>query len=59
MQRKKILDDATTKARTDLAVELKDRDERVNELQKMLKESQSNELELRKRERELEFAQRN
>ncbi|MEQ8788950.1 MAG: DUF2130 domain-containing protein [Pirellulaceae bacterium] len=53
-QKKQLLEDAITKARADLTVELQDRDERVAELQKLLKESQSNELELRKRERELE-----
>lgn len=53
-QKKQLLEDAVTKARADLTVEIQDRDERVAELQKLLKESQSNELELRKRERELE-----
>lgn len=53
-QKKQLLEDATNKARTELTVELQDRDERVAELQKVLKESQVNELELRKRERELE-----
>ncbi len=41
------------RAREDLGVELKDRDDRKAELRAELKKTQDNELALRKREREL------
>ncbi|MDM4018170.1 DUF2130 domain-containing protein [Roseiconus lacunae] len=53
-QSKTLRKEAELKAREVVEVELKDRDERVDELQLMLKEAQSNELELRKRERDLQ-----
>lgn len=52
-QRSSVVLEAQQKARADLAVELQDRDRRAEELQARLKEAQVNELELRKRERDL------
>jgi hypothetical protein len=53
-QRDQLLAEAARKAKNDLAVELNDRDALVKELQGKLKEAQTNELELRRRERALE-----
>ena len=50
---KAIYAEAKAKAIEDLAVELRDGDERVAELDQKLKEAQANELELRKRERDI------
>jgi hypothetical protein len=53
-QREKLVAEATAEAREDMMVEIADRDQRVAELHGKLKESQGNELALRKRERQLE-----
>lgn len=53
-QRERLLADAAKAASENLAVEIQDRDQRLEELQGKLKALQSNELELRKRERELQ-----
>jgi len=52
-ERDKLMADARAKAQEDLAVEIKDRDERLNEVQARLKEAQERELAWRKKEREL------
>ncbi len=52
-ERQKLLEQARQKAAADLAVELGERDERLGELDQKLKAAQQNELELRRREREL------
>jgi len=54
LQRTAISEDIRRKAREDLAVEIKDREQQLHELQSKLNEAQSNELALRKRERELQ-----
>ena len=53
-RRAALVNEANQKAREDIAVEMKDREQRVEELHLKLKEAQSNELELRKRERDLQ-----
>lgn len=53
-QRAALLAEAKKKVTEDLAVEMKERDERLNELQVKLKDAQSTELALRKRERDLQ-----
>lgn len=53
-QRAALIAEANKKAQDELAIEMKDREERLGELQAKLKEAQSNELELRRRERELQ-----
>ncbi len=53
-ERVKIMTAAKKQAAESMALELKDREERVNELQSKLQSAQANELALRKRERELE-----
>ncbi|MFN3152898.1 DUF2130 domain-containing protein [Bremerella sp.] len=54
IQKKQLTEEAIKKARAELSVEIQDRDERVAEIETLLKTSQANELRLRKRERELE-----
>jgi len=53
-QRNSILAEAKKKAAEEIAVELKDREDRLGELQAKLKAAQQNELNLRKKERELQ-----
>lgn len=56
-QKQKLLEDARKQAAADMAVEIKDRDQQMKDLQKKLKQSQDAELELRKRERDLKSKQ--
>lgn len=54
IERIRLASEATKKAREDVEVELRDRDERLAEKDDKLKQSQAAELELRKRQRDLE-----